>query len=150
MRSWALYNRPHDDWLTSVESGKLQKIRLRTILILKPVMERRFAEQNAWEGRIGTGLTDYDPTALPAPPPPSTTTPPAPTRTQPAPPPSRGYSCGGSSGLTGSCTECEKKKLMGQPLQTKLLINESGDVYEQEADRVAVRVMRSDGNRFET
>jgi hypothetical protein len=31
---------------------------------------------------------------------------------------------------------------MGQPLRTKLLINEPGDAYEQEADRVAARVMR--------
>ena len=50
--------------------------------------------------------------------------------------------CGGSSGLTGSCTECEKKKLVGQPLQKKLRINEPSDEYEQEADRVAEQVMR--------
>ena len=50
--------------------------------------------------------------------------------------------CGGSSGLTGSCTECETKKLLGQPLQEKLRINEPGDQYEQEADRVADQVMR--------
>jgi hypothetical protein len=31
---------------------------------------------------------------------------------------------------------------MGQPLRTKLLINEPGDAYEQEADRAAARVMR--------
>ena len=54
----------------------------------------------------------------------------------------RKCACGGSSGLTGSCTECEKKKLVGQPLQTKLRINEPGDEYEQEADRVAEQVMR--------
>ena len=54
----------------------------------------------------------------------------------------RKCACGGSSGLTGSCTECEKKKLLGQPLQTKLRINEPGDQYEQEADRVAAQVMR--------
>jgi hypothetical protein len=66
------------------------------------------------------------------------------------PPPSHSHSllvqrkcaCGGSSGLTGSCSECEKKKLLGQPLQTKLRINEPGDEYEQEADRVAEHVMR--------
>ena len=50
--------------------------------------------------------------------------------------------CGGSSGLTGSCPECETKKLVGQPLQTKLRINEPGDEYEQEADRVADQVMK--------
>jgi len=54
----------------------------------------------------------------------------------------RKCACGGSSGLTGSCTECEKKKLVGQPLQTKLRISEPGDAYEQEADRVAEQVMR--------
>ena len=54
----------------------------------------------------------------------------------------RKCACGGSSGLTGSCTECEKKKLVGQPLQTKLRINEPGDQYEQEADRMAEQVMR--------
>ena len=54
----------------------------------------------------------------------------------------RKCACGGSSGLTGSCTECETKKLLGQPLQEKLRINEPGDQYEQEADRVADQVMR--------
>lgn len=53
----------------------------------------------------------------------------------------RKCACGGSSGLTGSCSECEKKKLVSQPLQTKLRINEPGDAYEQEADRVAAQVM---------
>jgi len=50
--------------------------------------------------------------------------------------------CGGSSGLTVSCSECEKKKRLGQPLQKKLRMNEPGDAYEQEADRVAAQVMR--------
>jgi Domain of unknown function (DUF4157)/Lysine-specific metallo-endopeptidase len=54
----------------------------------------------------------------------------------------RKCACGGSSGLTGSCSDCEKKKLLGKPLQTKLRINEPGDEYEQEADRVAEQVMR--------
>ncbi len=54
----------------------------------------------------------------------------------------RKCACGGSSGLTGSCSGCEKKKLVGQSLQTKLSINEPGDRYEQEADRVAEQVMR--------
>ena len=54
----------------------------------------------------------------------------------------RKCACGGSSGLTGSCSACEKKKLVGgQPLQTKLAINEPGDMYEQEADRIADQVM---------
>jgi len=54
----------------------------------------------------------------------------------------RKCACGGSSGLTGSCSKCEQKKLLGQPLQTKLPINEPGDEYEQEADRLAEQVMK--------
>jgi hypothetical protein len=54
----------------------------------------------------------------------------------------RKCACGGSSGLTGSCSECEQKKMLGLPLQTKLRINEPGDAYEQEADRMAEQVMR--------
>ncbi len=50
--------------------------------------------------------------------------------------------CGGTGSLIGSCPECEKKKMLGQPLQAKLRINEPGDEYEQEADRVAEQVMR--------
>lgn len=62
----------------------------------------------------------------------------------------RKCACGGSSGLTGSCFDCETKKLIGKPLQTKLRISEPGDEYEQEADRLAAQVMRmpdSDMNR---
>lgn len=50
--------------------------------------------------------------------------------------------CGGSAGLTDRCTECQTQWLEGKPLRTKLRINEPGDVYEQEADRVAAEVMR--------
>jgi hypothetical protein len=51
----------------------------------------------------------------------------------------RKCACGaGASSLTGECAECSKKKL---GLQTKLRINEPGDVYEQEADRVAEQVL---------
>ena len=46
------------------------------------------------------------------------------------------------AGFTGECTEWKRKKLLGKPLQTKLHINEPGDEYEQEADRVAEQVMR--------
>lgn len=71
---------------------------------------------------------------------------PASARTTSAPGPSsllqRKCACGGSAGLAGECTECRKKKLTGGALQTKLTINEPGDVYEQEADRVADAVMR--------
>ena len=54
----------------------------------------------------------------------------------------RKCACGGSAGLTGECSECKTKRLLGKPLQTKLRINEPGDEYEQEADRVAEQVMR--------
>jgi hypothetical protein len=54
----------------------------------------------------------------------------------------RQCACGGQAGLTGVCQDCRKKKLLGKPLQTKLRINEPGDQYEQEADRVAEKVMR--------
>ena len=54
----------------------------------------------------------------------------------------RKCACGGASGLSGSCSECETKKMLGLPLQTKLRINEPGDAYEQEADRMAEQVMR--------
>jgi hypothetical protein len=54
----------------------------------------------------------------------------------------RQCACGGSSGLTGSCSNCAKKKLLGQPLQAKLRITEAGDGYEREADCVAEQVMR--------
>jgi hypothetical protein len=54
----------------------------------------------------------------------------------------RKCACGGSSGLTGNCTECEKKKLLSKPLQAKSRVNEPGDQYEQEADRVTGQVMR--------
>ena len=52
----------------------------------------------------------------------------------------RKCACGASaSGLTGECEDCRKKKMMG--LKTKLRINEPGDFYEQEADRVAEQVL---------
>ena len=44
--------------------------------------------------------------------------------------------------MSGTCEECEKKKLIGMSAQAKLRINEPGDEYEQEADRVAEQVMR--------
>ena len=53
----------------------------------------------------------------------------------------RKCACGGSAGLTGECTDCQSKKLLGKTLQTKLRVNEPGDEYEQEADRVADQVM---------
>ena len=56
----------------------------------------------------------------------------------------RKCSCGGSSGPSGECAECRKKRLAGKAslLQPKLTVNQPGDRYEQEADRVANQVMR--------
>jgi hypothetical protein len=44
-----------------------------------------------------------------------------------------------TSSVSGECEACSNKKLVG--LQTKLRINEPGDAYEQEADRVANQVL---------
>ena len=46
----------------------------------------------------------------------------------------RKCACGGTPGPTGECEQCKRKRLA---LQTKLTINQPGDRYEQEADRVA-------------
>jgi hypothetical protein len=52
----------------------------------------------------------------------------------------RKCACGsGASALTGECEECSKKKRLS--LQTKLKVNAPGDIYEQEADRIAEQVM---------
>jgi hypothetical protein len=54
----------------------------------------------------------------------------------------RKCACGGSSSFSVECEECKRNKLLGKPLQRKLAINEPGDEYEREADRVAEQVMR--------
>lgn len=54
----------------------------------------------------------------------------------------RACACGGSSGLSGTCEECEKKNMTGMSVQAKLRVNDPGDEYEQEADQVAAQVMR--------
>ena len=51
----------------------------------------------------------------------------------------RKCACGDTPGPSGECEVCARKKRLG--VQTKLKINEPGDVYEQEADRIADRVM---------
>lgn len=51
----------------------------------------------------------------------------------------RKCACGNHSLGGAVCNECSKKQQKG--LQTKLTINEPGDIYEQEADRVADQVM---------
>jgi Restriction endonuclease fold toxin 3/Domain of unknown function (DUF4157)/Putative RNase-like toxin, toxin_1 len=74
--------------------------------------------------------------------------------------------CGNAAGLTGECSGCQQQKLTVQrrardgvnvgevpsivhellPIQTKLVVGKPGDVYEQEADRVAGQVMNMDGS----
>lgn len=49
----------------------------------------------------------------------------------------RPCACGGSSGMIGECEACTGKKLLGKPVQPTLAINEPGDIYEQEAERIA-------------
>lgn len=55
----------------------------------------------------------------------------------------RKCACGGSSGAAGQqqCDECGRKRALG--LQPKLTVNQPGDAYEQEADRVAGAMMGS-------
>jgi hypothetical protein len=55
----------------------------------------------------------------------------------PGPQLQRKCACGNHA--SGECAECSKKKRLG--LQTKLKVSEVGDIYEQEADRVANQVM---------
>ena len=50
----------------------------------------------------------------------------------------RKCACGGTPGPSGECSECKRKRLSLQP---KLAINQPGDQYEQEADRVAEAVV---------
>jgi len=56
----------------------------------------------------------------------------------------RKCACGGAAGISGKCEECSKKKRFG--LQTKLKVNKPGDIYEQEADRIADQVMSTPVN----
>jgi hypothetical protein len=71
----------------------------------------------------------------------------------------RQCACGNSAGMTGECSDCQNKSLVQRksidrdntsevspiahefPLQTKLTVGKPGDIYEQEADRVAAQVM---------
>jgi hypothetical protein len=56
----------------------------------------------------------------------------------------RKCACGGTPGPRGECEACKRKRLALQP---KLTINQPGDRYEQEADRVAEQVV-SEGRNF--
>ncbi len=51
----------------------------------------------------------------------------------------RKCACGGAPGVSGECEECSKQKRLG--FQTELKVNEPGDIYEQEADRIADQVL---------
>jgi Domain of unknown function (DUF4157) len=55
----------------------------------------------------------------------------------------RKCACGGNVGLTGECDGCRTRTFA---LQSKLRINEPGDIYEQEADGVAERVVAIPAN----
>ncbi len=55
----------------------------------------------------------------------------------------RKCACGSTtSSLTGECEECMRGKQIG--VQPKLKVNEPNDHYEQEADRIADEIVRSD------
>jgi Domain of unknown function (DUF4157) len=72
----------------------------------------------------------------------------------------RKCACGNSAGMAGECSDCQNKSLVQRksidqdssfevppithefPIQTKLTVGTPGDIYEQEADRVADQVMR--------
>jgi hypothetical protein len=71
----------------------------------------------------------------------------------------RQCACGNSAGMAGECSDCQNKSLVQRksidqdntseeppiahefPIQTKLTVGKPGDIYEQEADRVAAQVM---------
>ncbi len=54
----------------------------------------------------------------------------------------RKCACGGTPGFDGECAACRQKRLLGGTFQAKLRINQPGDPFEREADRVAEQVMR--------
>lgn len=54
----------------------------------------------------------------------------------------RKCTCWKAASLGGSCVDCHRNQLVGETIQAKLQITEPGNVYEQEADRVAEQVMR--------
>jgi hypothetical protein len=65
----------------------------------------------------------------------------------------RKCACGGAPGPTGECAACRRKKQMAARrhplLQPKLCVNQPGDHYEREADRVAEQVMRMPATRLQ-
>lgn len=57
----------------------------------------------------------------------------------------RTYACGGAPGLTGVCSDCARKNLLG--LQPKIAIGSPQDHLEKEADSAANRVLQGGGGR---
>ena len=51
----------------------------------------------------------------------------------------RACACGESAGVSGKCPECAAREQLG--VQPKLSLNRPGDRYEQEADRIADRIV---------
>jgi hypothetical protein len=61
----------------------------------------------------------------------------------------RKCACGGTPGPSGECESCRKKRLAGTgSFQAKLAVSQSGDAWEQEADRMAESVIS--GNQTHT
>ncbi len=60
----------------------------------------------------------------------------------------RTCACGRHTPDGGECTQCSKTKRAS--VQTQLQVNEAGDIYEQEADRIADRVMGVPGHQGPT
>ncbi|WP_205043146.1 DUF4157 domain-containing protein [Rhodanobacter glycinis] len=58
----------------------------------------------------------------------------------------RKCACGTHTPDGGECAECSKRKRAD--VQTKLRVNAAGDIYEQEADRIADRVMVVPGHQM--
>lgn len=54
----------------------------------------------------------------------------------------RKCACGGNPGPAGECTECRRKRELDGTLQAKLRVNQPGDRYEREADRISESVVR--------
>lgn len=53
----------------------------------------------------------------------------------------RKCACGTTSGSTGGCAACERKHQLSSMFQAKLQINQPGDPFEREANRVAEQIM---------
>jgi hypothetical protein len=61
----------------------------------------------------------------------------------------RKCACGGDSGVSGECEDCRKKRFTGV-LQTKLAVNQPGDLWELEANRIAESVVSNGAFRIDS